>query len=844
MRDFTKRTRRSNLERSIPVNLWRSRNLETSFGQISADVARGTVAARVLTPEQRADLGDRVNEPNLAEWHPNRTLKVEPPGPPFTPYDHQLAAWDKLGKYFHDDKKPAGILVVPTGGGKTAIAARWLLQHHIAKGGRVLWFAHRRSLLRQAFNTFAEAAHLAGPKTQLKLVTISSEDCKWSSVAKEHDVVFSSVQSAVREGNFGFLDLMAKQSPAGLIVVIDEAHHASAPGYLRVLNALQKVDAPLLGLTATPVRMDEDDQKRLWNLFRGIIYEIDKKTLFNKGILATPRLETVNTKIEFEREFTPEDSAHLARFGELGPAVLARLAKHAGRNRLIVEHYVAKSDVYRQTIVFAADTLHAQTLAAEFNKHEPGLADYVDYSRKDSHTVMNSFRDHAKPKVLVNVEMLTEGFDAPKTRTVFIVRPTRSEALLAQMIGRALRGRLAGGNEEAHLVTFLDTWQQFDVLETEYVVNPGVVETEPGKPRLPTKLIPISAELVREAYRLVQSNIRGSFEGVSQCLPYGWYIWEEDFENDVQRRLVLVYENQRAGYEAFDVEYSDPAKVSAEASEDLARDLVQRFFGDSPDPLPRWSDLKALLDGRRKGSAIHFYTFEEKSAFDPAKLAGRFHAEDVGAQKQVGELKSIWDGNDVCKLVYRNDFRSFVEDVNRELTNLTDGGAPLTSKPSFIPKAPGQHVKRWPEGEPGYSLTEIKDAVLAQPRHFPDGPPVIRELRYAAKPMFNLWGFYQYTNRAVVINPIVNSPDVPRYVMEFLLYHELLHAYMPSAGHNRDYRAKERLFTPSAEAMADAEERGHVCGTSKDAWRVLAEQFFDTFEEYYSMRAPGTHVGM
>lgn len=76
----------------------------------------------------------------------------------------------------------------------------------------MLWFAHRRSLLRQASRTFADAAHLAGPKTQLKLVTISAEDCKWSAVAKEHDVVFSSVQSAVLEVNSGFLDLMVKQS--------------------------------------------------------------------------------------------------------------------------------------------------------------------------------------------------------------------------------------------------------------------------------------------------------------------------------------------------------------------------------------------------------------------------------------------------------------------------------------------------------------------------------------------------------------------------------------------------------------------------------------------------------
>lgn len=784
-----------------------------------------------------------MSEQVLAEWQPNRTVKVgAPPSPPFKPYDHQVAAWDKIERYFRGDKKLAGILVVPTGGGKTAIAARWLLQNHISKGGRVLWFAHRRSLLRQAFNTFAEAAYLADPKTQLKLVTISSEDCKWSAVAKEHDVVFSSVQSAVRENNFGFLDLMAQQSPAGLIVVIDEAHHAAAPGYLRVLQELKKHSAPLLGLTATPVRMDEDDEKRLWNLFGGVVYEIDKKTLFNAEILAIPHLETVHTKIEFEREFTDADRSYLARYGELGPRVLERVAKHAGRNRLIVQHYLANSEKYGQTIVFAADTLHAQTLAGEF-KHQGVDADYVDYSRKDSMTVMNAFRDTAKPIVLANVEMLTEGFDAPKTRTVFIARPTRSEALLSQMIGRALRGPRAGGNKDAYLVTFLDTWEQFDVLDTTTVVRPGPVDGPQQKLRLPAKLIPISAELVREAYRLVMSNVRGSFDKLHQCLPFGWYIWEEEFENDVQRRLVLVFENQRQGFAALDAEYADLSKIPGEVSEDLARDLVRRFFADSPDPLPRWSDLQAILNGRKKGCRILFYTFEEKAAFDPAMLAKRFRDLDLGPLKQESELRAVWDQNDACKLVYRSDFQSFKEDVNRAITEGPDftRARPV---PEFIKSVPKGRARRWEEGALGYSLTELQDAVIAQARNFPEGAPTIRELRYAPRPMTNLWGFFQYANKAVVINPELNSPDVPRYVMEFLLFHELLHAAMPSAGHNRDYRARERLFTPSPDAVADAENRGHLPGTAVDAWRVISEQFLDTFEEYFDLRPPGTRVGM
>jgi superfamily II DNA or RNA helicase len=774
------------------------------------------------------------------DWTPSCTVAVEPNDASFKPYDHQLAAWDAITRHFIDQKKPAGMLVVPTGGGKTAIASRWVLQHHVAKGGRVVWFAHRRSLIRQAFQTFVRAASLAAPKKQLGLIAISSEDRKWSQVTPEHDVVFSSVQSAVQEQNFGFLELLATQSPGGLMVVVDEAHHAAAAGYRKVLAALQKHGAPVLGLSATPTRMSDDDRKRLWNVFGGVIYEISKTVLFQKGILATPSQRTVNTNIEFEREFSEGDYNHLAKFGDLGPSVLSRIAKHGGRNKLIVNHYLEHRDLYGQTIVFAADTLHAQTLAKEFAT--AGVdADYVDYSRKDSQSVMSAYRDRAKPMVLANVEMLTEGFDAPKTRTVFIARPTKSDALLAQMVGRALRGPQAGGNEEAYLVTFVDTWQQFSVLDTSFVVEGGEVTPDGTTSRLPSQLIPISHELIAEAYRLVQSNVRGTFVGIHQCLPYGWYIWEEELTDDVQRRLVLVFENQKEGFARLQADYADAGSIPAEVTEDFARDLVRRYFVDCPDPLPRWTDLQAYLNGKKREANIVFYTFEEKKVFDPRTLAKRFHEADLGVQKQAAEIRALWDSNEACRMVYRGDMRALVEDVNRELANLTEGERPA-KPPTFTEPVQKGRTKRWPEGQPGYSLTELKDAVLEQPRHFPEGPPLLKELRYASKPMTSLWGFYQYGNKAIVINPELNSPDVPRFVMEFLLYHELLHAAMPSAGHNRDFRGKERLFTPSPEAIEDAKTRQVVVGGSIDAWRVLAEQFLDTFEHYFTLRPRDAHM--
>src|SRR5581483_6886436 len=118
-----------------------------------------------------------------------------------------------------------------------------------------------------------------------------------------------------------------------------------------------------------------------------------------------------------------------------------------------------------------------------------------------------------------------------------------------------------------------------------------------------------------------QSNVRGQFTGVFQCLPHSWYAWNETFEDDQQRRSVMVFDNQVAGFETLLASYATAQSVPAEITEDVARALVRKFFADVPDPLPRWADVKALLDAKRKGCDLQHYTFEEKNAFDPRTLA-------------------------------------------------------------------------------------------------------------------------------------------------------------------------------------------------------------------------------
>lgn len=123
---------------------------------------------------------------------------------------------------------------------------------------------------------------------------------------------------------------------------------------------------------------------------------------------------------------------------------------------------------------------------------------------------------------------------------------------------------------------------------------------------------------------------------------------------------------------------------------------------------------------------------------------------------------------------------------------------------------------------------------MAQPKNFPRGAPQVSDRKYSERPLSGMWGFFRYSDRAIVISSILNSPDVPQFVVEFLMYHEALHADMPTSGHNSEFRQRERRFTPSADAIQDAAERGYQPRTGDETWRALADQFLDTFHRRFS----------
>jgi hypothetical protein len=146
------------------------------------------------------------------------------------PYPHQIEAWDRLTAHLAEFRTSGlfeGLLVMPTGSGKTFTAARWLTQHVLNQGERVVWLAHRHELIEQAASAFHRVAGLANKVTQLRVRVVSGRHCGTSQIDPADQVLLCSVASLARRCDI--IEPLLRDPRSFL--VIDEAHHAPAKSY-------------------------------------------------------------------------------------------------------------------------------------------------------------------------------------------------------------------------------------------------------------------------------------------------------------------------------------------------------------------------------------------------------------------------------------------------------------------------------------------------------------------------------------------------------------------------------------------------------------------------------------
>lgn len=295
------------------------------------------------------------------------------------------------------------LLVIATGGGKTTVASE-IITKTVEKGGKALFIAHRRELVDQAKNRLAQFGVYAGV---IMAGTLPS---------RPKPVNVASVPTLTRRHD---------RRPKANVLIVDEAHHSTAMGFRRLIEAYVEDGAYVIGLTATPYRTDD---RPLGDIYDAIVAPISLKMLTEEGHLVParyfgPKVELGDIKVS-KGDYDTTESYNAYNKRELYANTVGNYQRFA---------HGTKAICFNINVAHSLETVAFFRAAGYRAEHVDGETPAMERSR-----TLDAFR-RGEIDVLCNVNILTEGFDLPAIETVILNRPTKSRGLYMQMVGRGLR---------------------------------------------------------------------------------------------------------------------------------------------------------------------------------------------------------------------------------------------------------------------------------------------------------------------------------------------------------------------------------------------------------------------
>ncbi|GEM_PF-2357486 len=305
---------------------------------------------------------------------------------------------DIINQTINSDKST--LIQVPTGGGKTIIAKEIIKYLTNNLNQQVLFVAPKIILMEQTAEVFKSLnPHVVHGINQYD---------------KNHKVLVSTIQTASRR------DINPD------VIIIDEIHYGFDGKMIERLIK-DKPNTKIIGLSATPYDKNGEQLKR----FELILDKYDMKYMVENKYL-------VNIESHVLTEIRKLDTVKITG----GDYNIQELSKIVCNNQTILEIVGSTAEhilKYKKAIVFAVDINHAELLTKAY-QHEGFVAKVLhsNLSKKEQETEIDQF-EKGRTKILVSVLMLTTGFDVPDTDVAIIARPTKSQNLYKQMVGRVLR---------------------------------------------------------------------------------------------------------------------------------------------------------------------------------------------------------------------------------------------------------------------------------------------------------------------------------------------------------------------------------------------------------------------
>ena len=453
----------------------------------------------------------------------------------FKPRYYQVEGVNAVYNHFKNQTDNPCV-VIPPGGGKTFLISQ-IAKDYCDYGGRVLILSHVKELLGQLYSTLTTL--LDKDKVGLYSAGLKSRDT-------QQDVVIAGIQSVYKRiAEFGKFDL----------VIIDECQLIPEDGdgmYQTLFKECKKINPELraLGTTATPYRMRTGVICKPDNILNTVCYEIGVKELITKGFLCKLTSKSAIGRVD-------DSSLHILggefKFDEMS----ALYSKEDAIDNAVREIKQRTAD-RKKGLVFAASKDHGRILAERLGDSRCLFDD-----TKDRDQILEDFRNN-KFKYLVNLEILTIGYDEPSIDFIAICRSTKSPGLYVQIVGRLTR--LFDGKKDGLVLDFGNNIERHGPIDS--IITPE--EQKIGKGKAPVKECPNCQEMVHLSVKVCPDcgykfpiedkaphTGKASDQGITSdeitdhSVSNTWYDLHEKTKDDgtISRTMVVSYETSFRMYQ-------------------------------------------------------------------------------------------------------------------------------------------------------------------------------------------------------------------------------------------------------------------------------------------------------
>lgn len=551
-----------------------------------------------------------------------------------SPHDVQKQALAALEKSRIDGNN-RGLVVMATGLGKTFLG---IFDAMRLQSQKILFIVHVDHILKQTKNSFEKAM----PDRSDEMGFLTGKEKSHN----DKNIIFATIQTISKSENL-------TQFPKDCFnyIIIDESHHTAAASYKKVAEYFEPDF--FLGLTATPARMDGENILLYYG--NNLVFEMNQSDAIKQGYLANLRYLGLLDNVDYSNiyyngfRYDVNDLNKLLMIEKRDTAILEKFAELAAT---------------KKTIGFCVSIEHADWCAQKFR--EAGYDAVAIHSKIEDRNTEGAYQsasdiivafDQGKHQIVFVVDMLNEGIDIPDVECLLMLRPTESNTILTQQIGRGLR--LASGKEEVLVLDFIGNYRTAPTILTSLGMN-GVEDLEYDAEKSlyyydnNGRIVEFQAEVV-DIFRFMAS--RNSREVRNELISQEWTDYAEYLSENTTDRKNLYWsigkKNNDISMHLWALTFAAKNAEKYSSNSELDEEMKMEWKRQHNDAASM-EGIRALFFSKLIGLVVSTYPLELSEAYERIATLLEEKNEEAAYNIISQQIEKLYFWNDISSLVNRH----------------------------------------------------------------------------------------------------------------------------------------------------------------------------------------------